>query len=314
MKVVLLGNTALNYSWFIKTYRQGLKRNGCELHEIDYKTNSLAGIRDQLVSIKPKYVFTHLTFHNNINSIGSVLGMYREVTKKVGTKWVHTCNDARTEDRYMGDLSDVIHMGFVGTLDMLYNCMSAWNIPVYYAPYSCLCYDEPSGPAKDLMFKEPVFTGGYGSHKDRKNFIDLLMKRIPIRMFATQSVNDLRHRTPELSMSAKCILGLCTGYNINGYIDVRPFQYMGTGAVMITRKFMGMDAMIPEECEKRHEKLYYPITSYGTKGADQLIDHWNRIQKEDQTELRIAAFDFMQRNHSCEVRLQYILEKLKHHG
>jgi len=308
---VILGNTNMGYSWFYLTYKQGLQRNGYTVTDIDYKTNSLDGIRGQLVSLKPRYVFTHLTFHQNINNIGSVLQMYRDVTKKTGTKFVHTCNDARVEDRFMGDLSDVIYMAFVGTLDMLYNCMNAWNIPVFYAPYSCLCYDAPVAPAQDLMFKEPVFTGGYGSHKDRKDFIDKLLKRIPIRIIATQSVADLRHRTPELSASAKCILGLCTGYDINGYIDVRPFQYMGTGACMILRKFKNMEAMIPEVCEKQHEKLYYPITSYGNKGADQLIDHWNRIQKEDTTEMRLAAFTFMQKNHSCEVRLSYILEKLK---
>ena len=311
MKVVLLGNTALNYSWFIKTYRQGLKRNGCELHEIDYKSNSLAGIKNQLISIKPKYVFTHLTFHQNINNIGSVLQMYRDVTKQVGTKFVHTCNDARKEDRFMGDLSDVIYMGFVGTLDMLYNCMNAWNIPVYYAPYSSLCQDKMAVPVRELAFQEPLFTGGYGSHNDRKEFLDRLMKRIPIRIIATQSADDLRHRTKELSTSARCILGLCTGYDISGYIDVRPFQYLGAGACMIIRKFKGMEAMIPVRDEKQKKRLYFPIESYGADGVDMLIDHWNRIKTENTLNMQIAAFNFMQKNHSCEVRLKYVLEKLK---
>ena len=306
MKAVLLGNTKLNYSWFILTYRQGLQRNGVQVYDIDYKSNSLANIKQMMIDIKADYCFTHLTFHTSVNPIGRVLQMYRDVTKAVGTKFIHTCNDARFQDRYMGDISNVIHMAFVGNLELLQTGLASWNIPVYFAPYSALCYDKMAKPAPDLMFKEPVFTGSVGSHGDRKQFIERIAKRVPIRVFQTQSQNDLRHRTPELSVSAKCILGLCTGYDVDGYIDVRPFQYMGAGACMISRKFMSMDAIIPPD-------LYYPITSYGSAGADQLIDHWNRIQKEDTTELRVKAFNYMQKHHSCKERMKLVLEKLEIH-
>ena len=43
------------------------------------------------------------------------------------------------------------------------------------------------------------------------------------------------------------ILGLCTGYDLDGYIDVRPFQYLGEGAVLIARKFLNMDNIIPPD-------------------------------------------------------------------
>jgi hypothetical protein len=303
MRVVLLGNTALNYSWFILTYRQGLQRNGCEVRDMDYKSQSLLNIRDQLISYKPDYVFTHLTFHQSVNNLASVLGMYRDVTNRVGTKFVHTCNDARHEDRYMGDISDVIYMAFVGTLDLVQSGLAAWNIPVWYAPYSSLCYDKMAEPINALQFKLPLFTGSYGSHRDRKEFIDRLIKRMRIFSIGTQSQSDLRHRTPELSASAKCILGLCTGYDIDGYIDVRPFQYLGTGACMISRKFKNQDAIIPED-------LYYPFTSYGADGVNQVLEHWEKIQKTDTRPMQEKAFKYMQTHHSCEVRLKFVLEKL----
>ncbi len=303
-KAVILGNTALGYSWFYLTYRQGLMRNGWDVHDVDYKSQSLASIRDQLVSIKPQYVFTHLTFHQNINNLSSVLQMYREVTNKVGTKFVHTCNDARREDRYMGDISDVIYMAFVGTLDMCHSGHNAWNIPVFYTPYSTLCYDSMGKVKQNLMFPVPLFTGSYGSHKDRKNFIDKLAKRMKVALIATQSKSDLRHQTLDLSISARCILGLCTGYDIDGYIDVRPFQYLGAGACMIMRKFKKMDALIPEH-------LYYPFDSYGNDGADKVLEHWERIQKTDTRPMQESAFEYMQAHHSCKVRLAFVLEKLE---
>jgi len=304
MRAVILGNTKLNYSWFVLTYRQGLQSNGVEVFDVDYKSNSLGGIKQQLIDIKPDYVFTHLTFHTSVNPTGKVLQMYRDVTQACGAKFIHTCNDARGIDRYMGDISNVIHMAFVGNTELLQNGLAAWNIPVYYAPYSTLNYSKMANPAPDLMFKDPVFTGSPNSHKDRFEFLQRIARRIKILVFQTQSGNDLRKRTPELSASAKCILGLCTGYDVEGYIDVRPFQYLGTGACMIARKFKNMDAIIPE-------KYYYPINSYKAEGVDMLIDHWNRIQKEDTRPMQEKAFKFTQQQHSCKTRLKFVLDMLE---
>ena len=304
MKVVLLGNTKLNYSWFILTHRQGLQRNGVEVIDLDYKSNSLANIRRRLIEVKADYCFAHLTFHTSVNPTGKILQVYRDVTTAVGTKFIHFCHDARVDDRYMGDISNAIYMAFVGNTELVQSGLAAWNIPVFYAPYSSLCYDKMASVAPDLAFKEPIFTGSVGAHGDRSDFIRRVAKRIPIRVFQTQSGQDLRHRTPELSSSAKCILGLCTGYDISGYIDVRPFQYLGTGACMIMRKFKHMDAVIPDN-------LYYKIESYKNESIDLLIDHWNRLKKENTRPLQEKAFKFVQEHHSCKARLAFVLDMLK---
>ena len=304
MKAVILGNTKLNYSWFVLTYRQGLQLNDVEVYDIDYKSTPLSQIYSHLLNIKPDLVFTHLTFHGNINPLGSVLQMYSDVSKKVGTKFIHTCNDARNEDRYMGDVTQAYHMGMVGSFGMQKNCQKAWGIPVHYMPYSSLVYNTIPKIAKDLAFTEAVFTGSVGSHKDRADFIQRLSKKIPIKVFQTQSGNDLRGRTQELSVSAKCILGLCTGYDVDGYIDVRPFQYLGAGAAMIIRKFSNMDDYIPDS-------LYYPITSYGDDGVAEAVDHYHRLLREDTSEMQQAAFGYVQRFHSCEVRIADVLNKIK---
>jgi len=91
-----------------------------------------------------------------------------------------------------------------------------------------------------------------------------LDKKLKIEKFQTQSKNDIRHKTSEVSASAQCILGFCTGYDIDGFIDVRPFQYMGAGAVMITRKFKGMDDIIPDD-------LYYFINGYEKQDLNDVV-------------------------------------------
>ena len=308
MKAVILGNTNLGYSWFYLTYKQGLQLNGVSVYDIDYKSNSLDIIKKKLLSLKPNLCFTHLTFHQQINPIDKVLQVYSDVSKQVGTKFIHTCNDSRTEDRYMGDVSHAYYMGMVGTFGMQQNCQRAWGIPVHYVPYSSLVYYQMAIPVKELAFKEAIFTGSPGAHPTRQDFIYRLGQKIPIKIFQTQSSNDLRHRTSELSTSAKCILGLSVGYEKTpGYIDVRPFQYLGAGACMIIRKFSNMDNFIPDS-------LYYPITSYGDDGVVEAVDHYHRILKEDTSEMQKAAFGYIQRFHSCKIRIKEVLDHKKEVG
>lgn len=296
MKIGILGNVNLGYSWFYLTHKQGIERNGYELFELDYRSHNLRSLKQTLINAKCDIVYTHLTFHASINPIGLVLQMYREVNKAVGTKFIHTLNDARKSDRYMGDISDFVYMAFVGNRDCLDVCRKAWKIPVHLSPYSSLCYDEIAKPVKDLAFEVPVFTGSPGTHKDRKRFIQKLQSIMEIKTFHTQSGNDLRNRTPELSASAKCILGLCTGYDVDLYIDVRPFQYLGTGAFMIMRKFRNMDEIIPDD-------LYISFDSYSDNDAYFVKEQFEYWKDKDTTKIRKKAFDFIQQNHSCEIRI-----------
>lgn len=305
-KAVILGNTKLDYSWFVKTYRQGLRKNGVEVHQIDYKSTALQNIKQILMSLKANMVFTHLTFHSHINPTESVLQMYRDVHKKVGTIFCHTCNDARTQDRYMGSVEGAYQVGLVGTYPLASNCQSAWNIPVYYVPYSSLCYDSMAKPDPALAYQSPVFTGSPGAHRtgwadNRADFIQKLMSIMPIEIFKTQSAGDLRSRSHVLAASARCILGLCVGYEIPGYIDVRPFQYLGSGACMIMRTYPNTEHIIPSD-------LYFPFDGYSMKDAKLVKEMWEEILRADTRPLRKAAFKYIQAYHSCKVRMAEVLQ------
>ena len=103
-------------------------------------------------------------------------------------------------------------------------------------------------------------------------------------------------------MSAYAILGLCTGYDIDYYIDVRPFQYMGSGAVMITRRFKGMDDIIPPD-------LYFPFDGYTASDAalvKYIYDEY--CYKKDNLRMRVKAFKYMQEHHSSMIRMRDIMD------
>jgi len=306
MKTCIIGNVKAGkggstYSWFCLTYSQGLRLNGHQVMHIDHKTNSLEKIRQRLIQEKPRYAFTHLTCHGNVHNPYDTMQMYKDVKRAVGTRFIHTLNDARHEPRYSGDISHAIDAAFIGSA-YTKKFQNYWKVPTYYSPYTSLTYDKMASPAKDLSFGQPVFTGSVRAHRDRSQFIQQLQQVMPIKTFQTQSGNDLRHRTPELSVSAKCILGLCTGYDVDGFVDVRPFQYLGTGAFMIMRKFMNMDKVIPDD-------LYVPFDSYNNPIV--VKDLWDEWKNKDTTEIRKKAFDFIQQFHSSKVRMEQTIEILE---
>lgn len=301
-KVVILGNIKTGYSWFCLTHIQGLKINGYNVVEIDYKSTSLHTLKQRLISENPKYIFTHLTFHSKINPTSDILQVYNDVKRVTDCKIIHTMNDARKKDRYMDDISGAIDVAFVGNTECIKVCKKAWNIPIYFSSYSSLHYDKMGKPTKKYMFENPVFGGSPNSHRDRSNFIKSLQKIINIEVFKTKSENDFRKNTLEISASAKCILGLCTGYNINHYIDVRPFQHLGAGAFMIMRKFKKMDDIIPDN-------LYVPFYSYDDPYVVKtLFDEW---KNKDTSKIRKRAFKYIQRHHSCKVRMKNVVNVIE---
>jgi hypothetical protein len=308
-KVVILGNVKSPmgrpepYSWFVLTYTQGLKMNGVDVHYLDWKTNSIQQVKEKLISMKPDVVFTHLSFHFNLKPTAKVLQMQKEVKNAIGCKFVHVTMDARSNDRYMGDVRGAFDIAFVGNFEMLENGRKSWKIPAFYSPYSSLCYDKMASPSPEFNFNDAVFTGGPKTHPDRWAFIQKLQKRIPIKIYQTQSDNDVRNKTPELSASAKLILGLCTGYNINGYIDVRPWQYLGAGACCAIRRFKGMDDLIPRD-------LYFGFDTYNEGDADLVAEYYRRSLSENTMPMREKAFNYIQQNHSCKIRLKEIIDRV----
>jgi len=99
----------------------GLRHNDINPLLINYKTLNLGQIKSILISNKIDFCITHLTFHG-FKDTHKELEMYRSVTKQVGTKFIHTCGDARTHDRYMQDISHEFHTAFVGTKELVKNC------------------------------------------------------------------------------------------------------------------------------------------------------------------------------------------------
>jgi hypothetical protein len=295
MKIFILGNWDLHYSWFIRTFEQGFSLLGHDVYGIDLKNNNISTIKSYINSIKPDYLFDHMSFRpwpfrDELFSFFSSL-------RKKNTRVIHVLSDAYLE-RYRGDLTDIFDFVLLGKLENIDRLRKEWKVPVFYCLYSSLCYDDIAPVDKRLAFKELVFTGNPDIHNDRSNFLRRLSSIMDLRMFFTQRANDMRDRTRELASSCTAILGACTGYDVNGYIDVRPFQYLGAGACMIMRKFKNMDEVIPDD-------LYYPFDSYNDPYVVQKLHE--EVLKTDTRPIRRKAFNFIQTHHNCKKRMQDII-------
>jgi len=304
MKIVILGNTRLGYSWFSLSFTQGFQLLGHQVHHIDYRSTTMDAIRKRLYGIKADAMFVHLTFHPGINPLDKIMQLYSDVRRDCGTKIIHVLADARHEPRYSGDISGSIDMALLSQTENLGKFQNYWKVPTFFCPYSSLTQDKMADVVPDLMFENLVFTGTPNAHPDRTSFLRRLQKIMKVEVFRTQSPQDLRTRTAELSVSAKCILGICTGYDIQHFIDVRPFQYLGAGAFMLIRKFKGMDDIIPED-------VYIPFYGYSDADVEFVKEEFEYWKDKDTMPIRMNAFDYMQEHHSSKVRMREVLGYIK---
>jgi len=308
--ICILGNTGKNiksaYSWFVKTIHEGLKLNGHNVYGFDYKSHSIDEIKDFLFSRNPNILFTHLTMHKHHDKF-EMMELFDTLRNLYDTKVIHTMQDARSEPRYDGDISHAFDLALVAQKRNIEKFQNCWNIPVYYWPYSSLTYDKMGKYRKELDFGMPVFPGNPNSHPDRSDFIRKLKNIMNIKVIQTQSAEDIRGKTLDFSASTDCVLGLCTGYDkkIWGYNEVRFWQFLGAGAIMVARDYDCNKYIFPEG-------LYFGFDSYNDPSV--VKEYWqkiNNMSEEKKNKMRENAFNFIQKYHSSKVRMSQTIELIE---
>jgi spore maturation protein CgeB len=107
-------------------------------------------------------------------------------------------------------------------------------------------------------------------------------------------------RTPELAASADAVLGFGRPGR-SGWLDVRVFQYTGAGAVLIHDDVGGFLEPWVHYC---------PYSSGSVESVSDALD-WISLKPEESRKMRQRAFDYVQRNHSAEVRVKEALRSVR---
>lgn len=306
LRIALIGNIIREYSAFVLGVRQGIFLLGHQYRGIDFRMSSIKFMTMLLEEFKPDYIFTHMILNEKIGKTPQTLDMLREIKEKFGTRVIHTMQDARDDSRYPHDISRGVDIGLLNQTQNLNRFEKTWKIPCYYWPYGCLKQDKIAEPVNKLEYKF-IYTGNVekGIYEERTKFVFDIQDQIPgLKITKTQARGDLRSRTPELAASATAVLGVGLRYDIGGYIDVRPFQYLGAGALLITHEYKGMSRVF------EYGKHLVVFNGYDVDTVKMLLEYYVE-NKEEATRIRKDGFEYTQRCHNYTIRVGDVIDVLE---
>lgn len=307
-RVVGLGDYHNYLSYFTYGIAEGAIRCGAWFRPVPLFGQSLGSVFDQIDFFKPHVIVAHMIFNRQPHNIGHVFEMLRNCRRKFGCKILYHAGDARTEPRYAGDVSDFLDGALVNH-GLLEKFSGIWKIPCYHWPYSCL-YQKDIADKHPLYVCDISFTGMLSNsqghvHNERTLFIRKLIEKLrsKVKVFPNNETGNTRFQTAEMASSAKVILGVGMAEHIPLYLDVRPFQYIGAGAIYFHDD--GSDVM---------EKFFVPwlhYVKYKKNSVEDFIEKFKYIEQlhnDPKFKLRESAFSFCQMYHSTKERFQFILD------
>lgn len=307
-RVVGLGNYTEYYSYFLFGIMQGTILNEHLFRAVSLFGQSLNQIYEQIIWFKPHLVLAHMIFNRQPHNINDVMNMLKKV-RGHGIKVGYHAGDARPTPRFEGNITNVVDFALCNH-NLMDKYSSIWGVPCYYWPYQAL--NQPGMGDRDDRFKcQVAFTGSLEDnihHAPRAKFVKSLKGRLNIVNFPTPDSGNTRFQTADLAVTADCVLGFQMGLDIPGYIDVRPWQYIGAGALYFHDEHYTID------------KFFIPGSHYipfKRNDPDDFIAkyiHYVIEHPEEVTEIRTNGFKYCQRYHSSKERMAGVFSLLEGKG
>uniref|UniRef100_A0A6M3IH30 Putative glycosyltransferase n=1 Tax=viral metagenome TaxID=1070528 RepID=A0A6M3IH30_9ZZZZ len=281
---------------------EGAIRNGAWVRPVYLFQGNLGEVMMQIKWFKPHLILAHMLFNTKPHNIEDVLDMLCGLRRR-GIKVVYHCGDAREEPRYKNKIDDVVDFVLLnhGLLDKF---SKIWNVPTYHWPYPCL-YQKGIADF-DEEFKHPVvFTGQLsdaGVHSNRTKFVKKLKEKIDVMVYPNSEIGNTRFLTAEVASSADTILGVQMERQIPQYMDVRPFQYIGAGALYFH-----------DDCAQMREffKSDKHFVEYKTGDVDDYIkkyEYYVEKHPDKGQKIRLEGFTFCQSFHGTADRIKYVMD------
>ena len=296
-RVVVLGKIRDYYSYFNYGVLEGAIRNGAWAKTVELDNRKINELKAEIQWFKPHFIVCHCIFGPLKQD---VLDMLKGFRHRLGTKVIYHMGDARTTPRYPKTIGDFVDLALVNN-DIRPQFEKFWKIPTIHWPYMCF-YQKDIADFDKSYACNMAFTGGLDDsshHTERKKFVKKLSS-IGIKTFPTKETGNTRFQTAELSSTAGSVLGVQMGQNIKGYQDVRPFQYIGAGALYFHDYHHSMDVFFED---KKH------YIGYKTNNATDLIAKYNKCMgdTEKSNKIRRDGFEFCQKHHSTKQRVESII-------
>jgi hypothetical protein len=301
-RIVGLGDYANYYSYFTGGILHGAVAAGAWFRPVSLFGQSLEAVKEQVNFFKPHIILAHMIFNRKPHNQDQVFDMLRGF-RKSGIKICYHMGDARFNPRYPGDISDIIDIGLVN--NMIGNRFSSiWGIPCYHWPYGCMPQDEILSEAPKQYQCTFAFTGSLsdqpGHHQERTQFVrSLKEKGVDVKLFPNAETGNTRFQTAEMAAGAWGVLGVGMGEEIAGYLDVRPFQYIGAGALYFHNHSEAMKSFFEPGTH---------FVSYEKNNPNDLMSKEFEINPEKRISIIREGFKFCQEYHSMKARVKFVID------
>lgn len=307
LRVVCLGDYTKYYSYFLYGAMEGTIRCGHLFRPISIFDTDRGLIEAQIDFFKPNILLTHCIFNTKPEDFRNwIFKLLSDVRRKYGTMVFYHMGDAREKPRYPQDISSIVDCGLVNQTN-LEHWSSIWKVPCIHWPYACL-YQKEIADVEDRFRHDIVFTGGLAKelchhHSQRSDFVEKLkVSGLDVKVYPDDVIGNSRFFTPAISSSAKAVLGFQMGEDRPGYVDVRPYQYIGAGALFFQNRHQNIDSVFQDGThyvgfDGSIEDFKYQFKKYA------LTEFGNSIRQQ--------GFMFCQTYHSYKQRMEDVIDFYK---
>jgi hypothetical protein len=315
LRIATLGDYYKWFSYYLMITAQGSFLNG-HLHCPIPIRQSPRQIEQQINYFKPSILFCHMIFSENLTNTETGEDLRREdlheiiarAKKKWGTKVIYQEGDAKNDPRYPFPTFGIIDLGLVNSrrYEHFSNVM---KVPFVHWPY-CALNQENISPGDNLFRYNAVFSGNVSVrnnthlHYGRYEFIERLKEKIDVKIFPDENIGNTRFCTADLAASAGAVIGIQHGYHVDGYVDTRPFQNIGAGALYFHDDCPGINQFF---------KPYVHYMPYKKMDAEDFINQYNYCYTEHPelvSKIRQDGFEYCQKHHTSKHRVQMALDML----
>ena len=278
---------------------EGAYRNGCIAFPIPIlPQHDISYIQRQINHYKPDYLLCHCIFDTKPWDRDAMFQILSDARKKWSTKICYHMGDARKTPRYPYDISDIVDLGLVNHGEFE-SFSKTWNVQTIHWPYGCL-YQKQIAEKNKRLLCDVAFTGSLDSgehHNDRKIFIESLKKRVNVKIYPDSHYGNSMFMTDEVAASSNVFLGTQMGKDIYLYVDVRPFQGIGSGAVYFHENHENIKMFFGD---------YIHYIPFEPNSVDDFMLKYT--QYNDNESIRRNAFEYGQAFHSTKERFRMILD------
>ena len=334
LRIATIGDYQKWFSYFLMGTAQGSFLNGHLHYSIPIRQH-YEEIENQLRYFRPHFVFCHMIFSENLAAMikGDENAEWEQYTdrgetkmkkiespikrerfhemlaktrRQLGFKVLYQEGDAKRIPRYPHPITELVDLVLINSRQTE-EYEKIFRVPTIHWPYFAMNLDAPQ-PSDNLFNAQMVFAGNMSPrnrghlHYGRAEFLEGLKKHFNLKTFPNDNIKNTRFLSAEVASSAEVVLGINQGMNIPGYLDTRPFQYIGAGA------FFFMDPSDAMNDFFQPTVHYVPYERHNVQSVRDWYNHYFKEHRDKVKEVRQTGFEYVQRWHTAAHRVKMAID------